>query len=190
MGWEDVAADKRTRIAASIPAEWNIKSVPVDQATFDYPVTSGVLSSQEIELTGLSATELVGRLAKGEVKSVDVTLAFCKRAAVAQALTNCVHEFFPEIALKQAKELDEYYTKQGKVVGPLHGLPISLKDQLRVKVCGASSRKYAAVKLLMTDILCIGSGNEHGLCIVVGKARRGRLGAYGAAAQGWRGVLC
>ncbi|KAF2036198.1 acetamidase [Setomelanomma holmii] len=133
MGWQDIAADKRSRIAASIPAEWNIKPIPDGQATFDYPATSGVLSSQELDLTGYSATELVAKLAKGEVKSVDVTLAFCKRAAVAQQLTNCVHEFFPELALKQAKELDEYLAKEGKTVGPLHGLPISLKDQLRVK---------------------------------------------------------
>ena len=41
--------------------------------------------------------------------------------------TNCALEFFPENALKQAKELDEYYEKEGKTVGPLHGLPISLK---------------------------------------------------------------
>lgn len=47
---------------------------------------------------------------------------------------NCVLEFFPEMALAQAKELDSYYEKHGKPVGPLHGLPISLKDQLRIKV--------------------------------------------------------
>jgi amidase len=134
--WQSRAADKRSRIASSIPSEWNIPStIPDDKATFDYPSTSGVLSAQELELTGLSATELVQKLSNGEVKSVDITLAFCKRAAVAQALTNCVHEFFPESALKQAKDLDDYFEKNGKVVGPLHGLPISLKDQLRVKVC-------------------------------------------------------
>ena len=38
------------------------------------------------------------------------------------------------MALARAKELDEYYAKHGKPSGPLHGLPISLKDQLRVKV--------------------------------------------------------
>lgn len=47
---------------------------------------------------------------------------------------NIALEFFPEVALAQAKDLDHYYEKNGKVVGPLHGLPISLKDQLRVKV--------------------------------------------------------
>jgi amidase len=39
-------------------------------------------------------------------------------------------EIFVERALKRAAELDEHLKTTGKVVGPLHGLPISLKDQL------------------------------------------------------------
>lgn len=42
-------------------------------------------------------------------------------------------EFFPEQALAQAKEADAYYEKCKKPIGPLHGLPISLKDQFRIK---------------------------------------------------------
>lgn len=38
------------------------------------------------------------------------------------------------MALAQAKEYDDYLEKHKKPVGPLHGLPISLKDQLRIKV--------------------------------------------------------
>lgn len=38
------------------------------------------------------------------------------------------------MALAQAKALDDYYEEHQKPVGPLHGLPISLKDQLRIKV--------------------------------------------------------
>lgn len=40
------------------------------------------------------------------------------------------------MALAQAKELDDYFEKHKKPVGPLHGMPISLKDQLRIKVSG------------------------------------------------------
>lgn len=36
-------------------------------------------------------------------------------------------------ALAQARELDQYYTKEGKTKGPFHGIPISLKDQFNVK---------------------------------------------------------
>lgn len=32
-----------------------------------------------------------------------------------------------------AEALDAYYRREGKVVGPLHGLPVSLKDQFRVR---------------------------------------------------------
>ncbi|KAF2833502.1 acetamidase [Ophiobolus disseminans] len=133
MGWKDLAADKRSRISKSIPSDWVIQDVPKSDSVFDYPKTSGIFSAQELELTNSTATELVAKLAKGELKSVDVTLAFCKRAALAQQLTNCVHEFFPETALAQARELDSYMEAKKSPIGPLHGLPISLKDQLRVK---------------------------------------------------------
>ena len=36
-------------------------------------------------------------------------------------------------AKQRALELDEYYARTGKTVGPLHGLPISLKDQFRIE---------------------------------------------------------
>lgn len=38
-----------------------------------------------------------------------------------------------DVGLERAKELDEYYKKHQKTVGPLHGLPVSLKDQFHVK---------------------------------------------------------
>lgn len=38
-----------------------------------------------------------------------------------------------EDARVRAKQLDDHLAKTGKVVGPLHGLPLSLKDQFSVK---------------------------------------------------------
>ncbi|KAL1964320.1 hypothetical protein VTN77DRAFT_7140 [Rasamsonia byssochlamydoides] len=131
--WEQLAADKRAQIDKSIPAEWKIQNKPEGDSVLDFPAKSGILSPKELEITNTSATELVAKLASGELKSVDVTLAFCKRAALAHQLVNCVLEFFPEAALAQAKALDEYLEKNKKPVGPLHGLPISLKDQFRIK---------------------------------------------------------
>jgi amidase len=46
---------------------------------------------------------------------------------------NCLHEFFYETAVADAKRLDEYLAQHKKPVGPLHGVPISLKDQFHVK---------------------------------------------------------
>jgi amidase len=47
--------------------------------------------------------------------------------------TNCLHETFFDAALSDAKYLDDYLAKNGKPLGPLHGVPISLKDQFHVK---------------------------------------------------------
>lgn len=42
--------------------------------------------------------------------------------------TNCLTEILFKEALARAQFLDEHLAKTGKVIGPLHGLPISLKD--------------------------------------------------------------
>ena len=47
--------------------------------------------------------------------------------------TNCLTEIFVDRALARAQEVDDYRTKTGKTIGPLHGLPISIKDQFAMK---------------------------------------------------------
>ncbi|TIA49879.1 glutamyl-tRNA amidotransferas-like protein subunit A [Aureobasidium pullulans] len=131
--WKEIAAAKNQRINDSIPKEWRIDTSSLPDNVMDIPATSGILSKTELDITNSSATDLVAGLAAGKLKAVDVTTAFCKRAAISHQVTNCALEIFPEMALKQAKELDDFYEKNGRTVGPLHGLPISLKDQLRIK---------------------------------------------------------
>jgi amidase len=41
-------------------------------------------------------------------------------------------EIMFEDAIKRAADLDDYLAKTGTTVGPLHGLPISVKDQFNV----------------------------------------------------------
>lgn len=45
-----------------------------------------------------------------------------------------MHEVFFDLGLERARQLDKYQEENnGRTVGPLHGLPISLKDQFHVK---------------------------------------------------------
>jgi amidase len=44
-----------------------------------------------------------------------------------------LHEIFFDQALQRAKELDDHLDRHGTPMGPLHGLPVSLKDQFHVK---------------------------------------------------------
>jgi Asp-tRNA(Asn)/Glu-tRNA(Gln) amidotransferase A subunit family amidase len=46
---------------------------------------------------------------------------------------NCLTEIFFDQALERAKAVDDYFAKNGKPMGPFHGLPISLKDSFNVK---------------------------------------------------------
>ena len=46
---------------------------------------------------------------------------------------NCLTEIYVERALQWAADLDAYLKEHGRVKGPLHGLPVSLKDQIPVK---------------------------------------------------------
>ena len=46
--------------------------------------------------------------------------------------TSCLTEIFFVQAMQRAKELDEYYATHGKVKGPFHGLPVSMKVCQRI----------------------------------------------------------
>lgn len=50
-----------------------------------------------------------------------------------------------ERALARAKELDDYLKNTGNVVGALHGLPVSLKDQVQLKGLETTLGKFAAI---------------------------------------------
>jgi amidase len=47
-------------------------------------------------------------------------------------LTNCLTEILFEQAVERALALDDYLDKMGEPMGPLHGLPISLKDTFKI----------------------------------------------------------
>ena len=47
--------------------------------------------------------------------------------------TNCLTEICFDEALDQARELDAYQAEYGKLKGPLHGIPVSLKDQFNIQ---------------------------------------------------------
>ena len=88
--WEAIGAAKRKALHESIPKEWRIPAdlMPLESQldVMNFPETSGWFTKKELEITGSSATDLVQKLAKGELSSEEVTLAFCKRASAAHQL--------------------------------------------------------------------------------------------------------
>ncbi|KAL9000707.1 MAG: hypothetical protein Q9169_000743 [Polycauliona sp. 2 TL-2023] len=91
------------------------------------------LSKEEIDITETVAHTIVEYTSTGRWTAEAVTKAFCHRASLAHQLTNCLHETFFDAAIEDAKSLDAYFSQHRKPMGPLHGLPVSLKDQFHVK---------------------------------------------------------
>lgn len=147
--WQDIAARKRAARDALIPAAWRLPSgtLPKDPPLFEYgsqnvlnvPRECGLLDSAELQITeGYSVKSLLVALSSQKLSSVDVTTAFCKRAAIAQQLTNCITEPLFESAITRAKQLDDYLRKNGRPWGALHGLPVSVKDTFNIKTVDTS----------------------------------------------------
>lgn len=133
--WKKTAETKRDSVLGLIPKEWRIPPPPPvhDQRDVTGAFIQQYLDKEEIEITETDAVGIVKNTSSGVWSAVDVTKAFCHRAAVAHQLVNCLHEIFFDAALESAKQLDEYYSKNKKAIGPLHGLPVSLKDQFHVE---------------------------------------------------------
>ncbi|TFK29470.1 general amidase [Coprinopsis marcescibilis] len=148
--WRDLVKEKRERQQATIPKEWIILPEklpsPEELNVIGFPESTercGLLTPREIEITtivkkgkhigGTGVEALLKKIREGEWSAVEVTLAYSKRAMVAHQLVNCLTEIFIEEALKRAQALDDHLKRTGQVVGPLHGLPVSLKDQVNLK---------------------------------------------------------
>jgi len=140
--WQAIAARKQEERADRIPKEWLLPDSYIKAGrinVLDIPRECGLLSKDDLRLTdAFDATALVSLLADGQLKSADVVTAFCKRTAIAHQLTNCLTEIFFDDAIARAKHLDQQLKRTGKPTGPLHGLPISLKDSFKVRGYDAS----------------------------------------------------
>lgn len=63
--------------------------------------------------------------------SLDLSTSYANQAKV-----NCITELLPERAIARAKYLDDFFTLHKKPIGPLHGLPISVKEHIAMKGLG------------------------------------------------------
>ncbi|KAK2873896.1 hypothetical protein FQN49_002007 [Arthroderma sp. PD_2] len=131
QSYKEISAIAQKRRDDAISDFWSIPDIKDDQLPQDlrsYPQTSGLLTAEELAIVNTDATALLEKIRRGELSSVTITTAFCKAAVIAQKLTNCVTEVLFKEGLERAKQLDDHLQKIGSVVGPLHGLPVSLKD--------------------------------------------------------------
>ncbi|OAA60333.1 Amidase [Niveomyces insectorum RCEF 264] len=133
--WKAIAETAQKTLNEKIPAEWRLSEAFLDPNVKDVtgvPAKSGILTAQELEITAQDMTAILGKIHSGEWSSEQVTLAFCKRSAIAHQLVNCLTEICYDEALATAKALDAEFKATGKLKGPLHGIPVSIKDHVNV----------------------------------------------------------
>src|SRR5215472_11253892 len=78
-------------------------------------------------LTALTATEAAAEIARGAISSEDYTRACLDRIAALDGEIKAFVHLDREHALAQARALDERRA-QGHAIGPLHGIPVAIKD--------------------------------------------------------------
>ena len=97
------------------------------------------MNNQEIPF--LSATELAGLIQAGEVSPVEATEAYLDRIAAVDGKLNSYITVTGEEALAEARRA-EAEIAAGNYRGPMHGIPVAVKDQLNtrgVRTTGGSS---------------------------------------------------
>src|ERR1700712_5489742 len=117
--WQGKGAPKQQECQNANSKQWKVPSRILDLLKFpldkninrlidlDVVRKTGILSDRELSITeDHTVSDLLAKLASGDLTSVEVTTAFSKRAAIAQQSTSCLTETFFDKALERAKYLD------------------------------------------------------------------------------------
>lgn len=135
--WQETVSLKQRELRDSIPREWIDDNLKVDMISKGLVNTreylDDILPEEEKSITSRTIMELSQAIGNGELTALEVTKAFTHRAMFAHQILNCCSEIFINQALERAEALDTIFKETGKTVGPLHGIPISLKDQVDLK---------------------------------------------------------
>jgi len=89
--WSEIGLRKRQAREALIPSAWriNVEEYASRSNILDVPLTCGILSQNELHITShFDAVDLIENIRSGNFSAEEVTIAFCKRAAIVQQLVS------------------------------------------------------------------------------------------------------
>ena len=101
------------------------------------------------DIVFLSASEMAQKIREKELTSLEVIEAHLNQIYLFNPKINALVTVDAEAALKRAKEADSAL-KQGKLWGPLHGVPFTVKDHLATKSVRTTSG-YGPLKDFVPD---------------------------------------
>lgn len=88
MGYLDIARSKQEERQRRIPKDWLLSQEDLQSGdALDVPKRCGILTKRELQITEENdAVDIVSKISDGSFSAREVTVAFCKRAAIAQQL--------------------------------------------------------------------------------------------------------
>lgn len=104
MGWETVAKAKKASLLNLIPKQWQLNRKEIPSTANLRDVTEYIckfLHPRDLEITNSSVGKILENIRTSEWSSLDVTRAFCHRAALAHQLVSfklCCTISFPWIS--------------------------------------------------------------------------------------------
>ncbi|CAK7201231.1 hypothetical protein SEUCBS139899_003934 [Sporothrix eucalyptigena] len=136
--WKTKVAERQKVLAGQIPEAWQVvypspEELPCVLGPKGNEIIRSVLTPLEVAITTTSVATLLQNLREQTWTAEQTMVAFCKRAALAQQALECATDLLFDEALAAARALDQHLATTGKPKGPLHGLPMSVKDAFDIK---------------------------------------------------------
>lgn len=152
------------------------------------PLAAQPASAFSDELSGLTLAQASAKVRAGGISSVRLTQTCLDRIAVYQPKVNAFITVMREKALEQAAELDTEL-RTGRWRGPLHGIPVALKDN--IDTAGTRTTSGSAVfedRVPSSDATVVTRLKAAG-AVIIGKANLYEFGAeasyFGPARNPW-----
>ncbi len=136
------------------------------------PFSKALAAAPPDDLTTLTLAEAARRLRARELTSLQLTQAFLDRIAIYNPKLNAFITVMHDLALAQARQMDDE-AKSGRYRGPLHGIPIVLKDNIDTagtRTTAASQvfddrvptdDAFVTAKLKLAGAVFLGKANMH-----------------------------
>ncbi|KAM0263954.1 hypothetical protein ACHAQJ_000989 [Trichoderma viride] len=130
--WKQIAHEAQTLRGETLADVGVNIEIPVQLSGNVTDIPDKILSTDSVRITSLSPQEIILLTSDGKISAQKVIQAFLERAVAAQKLTNCLTELLSERAISRAIELDTRLLQFSGPLGPLHGLPVSIKSHIGI----------------------------------------------------------